>query len=82
VIAAAVAAAATVTVALVFANIIRAMIRQHARERDLMLNQIMHLSGKPWQEPPRTTPPAPPRPRDTIRSPEQLPEHEWDQELA
>lgn len=29
--------------------------RQHARERDLMLNQLLNLAGKPWQPAPATT---------------------------
>ena len=30
----------------------RSLIRQQARERELLLNQIMHLSGRTWSPPP------------------------------
>lgn len=26
--------------------------REHSRERDLMLNKLLNLAGKPWQTPP------------------------------
>lgn len=29
--------------------------RQHARERMLLVNQLLHLSGRPWQEAPAQT---------------------------
>ncbi len=32
------------------------MIRQHARERDLLMNQLLNLAGKPWQPPPSEPP--------------------------
>lgn len=35
-----------------FASLIRSLIRQHARERELLLNQIMHLAGRTWTPPP------------------------------
>jgi hypothetical protein len=28
------------------------MLRAHARERNLMLNQLLHLAGRTWQPPP------------------------------
>ena len=45
----------------VFASIVRSLVRQAARERDLLLNQLMHLAGRTWQEPPAQpqTPSAP-----------------------
>lgn len=56
-------AAATVIVALIdaFASIlnartIRAMQRQHARERELLINQLPHVAGRPWAEAPAYTP--------------------------
>lgn len=55
-------------------NLIRSLIRQHARERELLLNQIMHLSGKTWTPPPAHEPAPAPTPRSTIRSPEQYPD--------
>jgi len=34
------------------ASLFRNLVRQQARERELLLNQIMHLSGRTWQPPP------------------------------
>lgn len=31
---------------------LRAQVREHARERQLLTNQVLHLSGKTWQPPP------------------------------
>lgn len=44
------------------ANLLRSQQRAAARERDLLLNQILHLSGRPWQPAPADTwtMPAPP----------------------
>jgi hypothetical protein len=58
-----------------FANLLRSQQRSQARERDLLLNQVMHLSGKPWQpapadERPEPTPPPDPRPPRYTASPE------------
>lgn len=50
---AAIAALAITTVA--WAGVGRWLIRQAARERELLLNQIMHLSGKTWTPPPAET---------------------------
>jgi len=44
--------AALVAVVVAFAGIVRSLIRQHARERDLLVNQILHLSGRTWTPPP------------------------------
>jgi hypothetical protein len=30
----------------------RGLVRQQARERELLLNQIMHLAGRTWTPPP------------------------------
>jgi hypothetical protein len=38
--------------AVVLGNLLRIVIRQGARERELLVNQICHLSNKPWQEAP------------------------------
>lgn len=32
--------------------------REHARERNLMLNQLLHLAGRTWQQPPAGQPVA------------------------
>jgi hypothetical protein len=39
-------------VVVAFAGLLRSILRQQARERDLLLNQIMHLSGRTWTPPP------------------------------
>jgi hypothetical protein len=41
---------------LVFAQVVRAKDRQAARERDLLISQIMHLTGKTWTPPPSPEP--------------------------
>lgn len=33
-------------------GLLRWLIRAHARERDLLLNQLLNLAGKPWQPAP------------------------------
>jgi len=49
----AVAALAVLALALYSAGaLFRSMVRQQARERELLLNQIMHLAGRTWQPPP------------------------------
>ena len=42
---------------IVFAGVLRAVIRQQHRERDLLVNQVCSLAGKPWQEAPATVRP-------------------------
>jgi len=36
----------------------RGLVRQQARERELLLNQIMHLAGRTWTPPPAAEPDA------------------------
>jgi hypothetical protein len=38
------------------AALFRGLVRQQARERELLLNQIMHLAGRTWQPPPEPQP--------------------------
>ena len=38
------------------AAMVRGLVRQQARERELLLNQIMHLSGRTWTPPPVAEP--------------------------
>lgn len=54
---------------------VRAQWRQHARERDLLLNQLLHATGKPWQAAPADDKPepAPREPRSWTATPEQQP---------
>ena len=51
-------AVAIVALAVVFAGLVRSLLRQQARERDLLLNQIMHLAGRTWTPPPASEPVA------------------------
>lgn len=43
---------ALVVVALAFARVVQKDRRQTARERGLLVNQILHLSGNTWEPPP------------------------------
>lgn len=43
---------AFIATALSFAQLVRSLIREHARERNLMLNQLLHLAGRTWMPPP------------------------------
>lgn len=36
------------------AGVLRSLVRAHARERDLLIDKLMHLAGKTWREPPAT----------------------------
>lgn len=71
--------AANVLVVSLAAKAIGRLQRQHARREDLLLNQLLHATGKPWNEAPAATAA---RDRDDaeerahvrfIASPEQLP---------
>jgi len=65
---------ALAVVSLAFAGLLRSLIRSHARERDLMVDKIMHLSGRTWTPPPGVISPEPEWDADRfVTSPEQLP---------
>jgi len=75
-----VAVAALVVLALAIyttSSLFRSLVRQQARERELLLNQIMHLSGRTWQPPPVSAEPVPAGGEDTlvITDPTQLPDY-------
>lgn len=53
---AAAAVAALVVVTVLFLRQIDRQQRQHARERDLLTNQLMHLAGRTWTSPPADEP--------------------------
>lgn len=59
--------AAIAVVASALAGLLRSQQRSHARERDLLLNQLLHLAGKPWQ----------PAPADEWTLPAPVDESEW-----
>lgn len=56
-------------------SLLRTITRQHHRERSLLVNQLLHLAGKPWQEAPAEAAgePVEERRRETIALPEQMP---------
>lgn len=62
-------------VSISFASITRWLVRQQARERELLTNQLCNLAGRPWQDPPSWREPT----LDTlpeleyVSTPEQLP---------
>ena len=51
-------AAALILSVLGLSGVLRSLIRAHARERDLLINQILHVSGRTWQPPPADAPVA------------------------
>jgi len=64
---------ALVVVTISFAGVIRWGIRQHAREREQLVNQVCYLSGRTWQDPPSFTSPALEIPPDEAwTTPEQM----------
>lgn len=71
--------AALETIALIIvAGAARALIREHARERNLILNQLLHATGRTWQPPPVEAWDPPPTRQETVRQPEQMPADLWD----
>lgn len=69
--------AANIILAVIFARSLRQRDRQHARERDLLLDRMMHLSGKPWNQAPAEEPRVEPVNPDVgryVARPEILPE--------
>jgi len=58
-----------------FAPVFRYVIRQSARERELLVNQLCHMAGRPWQEPPSWAPETPELVPDFVTIPEQLPDY-------
>jgi hypothetical protein len=53
---AALEAVALVALTMVFAGLVRSLIRQQARERDMLLDKLMHLAGRTWTPPPASEP--------------------------
>lgn len=80
--AAAVLAAVTVAEAIAIMALyqaLRSQARQHARQVDMLLDRVMHLTGQTWTPPPAgEKPPATqvePVRRHYTQTPEQLPVH-------
>ena len=66
---------ASAVTAIVFGNLLRIVIRQHARERERLVNQVCHLSGRPGQEAPVNEREWPTEsPRLLVAAPEQYPD--------
>ena len=66
-------AAAVAVVAISFASLSRWQMRQHMRERELLVNQVCNLAGRPWQDPPSyEAPPLEIPPDDVWTAPEQM----------
>ena len=57
------------------AALFRNLVRQQARERELLLNQIMHLAGRTWQPPPQLEPVQLGEEDVTMIDPAQLPDY-------
>jgi hypothetical protein len=71
-------AGALLVVTLALLSIVHSLIRRQSRERDRLINQICHLSGKPWQPAPALSlvePEAEPELDRYLGSPEQLPDY-------
>ena len=49
-------AAALVVVTITLASILRWNVRQHARERERLVDQLCHLTGRPWNDAPAARP--------------------------
>lgn len=45
-------AVAIIVVVSASASLVRSLIRQQARERDLLINKILHSTGRPWVQAP------------------------------
>jgi len=67
---------ALLATALTFANIIRWQIREQARERSTLINQVMFLSGHTWLPAPASEvePEPEPEPLEVYYAPEQMPD--------
>ena len=52
----ALAVIALAVVTLAFLRVLRAERREHKNETALLTNQLLHLSGRPWQPAPADTP--------------------------
>lgn len=51
-----------------FAGLLRSERRASARERDLLLNQLLHAVGKPWTPAPAEAPAPPLEPEEIMPS--------------
>lgn len=71
-------AVALIVAVVTFTEVVRSLVRQQARERDLLLNQMLNLAGRPWQTAPAEVVTPEPEPEDNGRfvlDPAQLPDY-------
>lgn len=70
-------AVALACVVIVLGNLLRITIRQGARERELLVNQVCALAGKPWRIPPASVPSPEVEPEEdyALAVPEQMPDY-------
>ena len=72
---AAVAVVSNAIIALAFLRVMRGEQRQHARERDALIDKVCHLAGRPWNEAPAAEfKLEEEEPNFLISSPERLPD--------
>lgn len=59
----------------IFGSTVRILVRQHARERALLVNQLLYATGRTWEAPPSEEAQAETQEkrRQTIPLPEQIP---------
>lgn len=69
-------AAAIAVIAITSAGILRSVLRQTARERDLILNQLLHATGYTWTPPPAEKEPVDEEPLRLLRNVDQWPPEE------
>lgn len=60
------ACASTAVVSVVLGGLLRSIIRQGARERERLVNQVCHLSGRTWTPPPSWEPPPDDEPAEKL----------------
>jgi len=61
-----------VVVVLAFAGLLRSLIRSHTRERDRLLDKMMHLAGKTWTPAPADEQPVDEEPLRLLRNVDQM----------
>lgn len=68
--------AALALVTVTFLRIVTRLIREQARERQLLINQLLHATGQTWQPPPSEPDRRPPEPERAryAAAPEQFPD--------
>lgn len=65
-------AAALVALVVAFSGLSARMMRAHERERDRLLDKMMHLAGKTWTPAPADEKPVDPEPIRLLRNVDQM----------